>query len=398
MRALYKLTKRDNETVGRTFDFNPWLQSIGATFVSAVVDDSPDIIENITTANGVVALLLSAGNAGETYRVTITCTGAVGASVQVRSTVLEVAVVGVAASSVGAAPIGVQDTLNGASQTFAPSVRAVNEGLAGKAAAEDAITADERARIAGLDTEFAARIAVTQKGAANGVATLDANGKLPQSQLPDVAVSDYLGDVANEAAMLALVGGNGDFCTRVDLGTTWIVVGVPTSLLSNWRQLGYPASPVTSVAGKTGSILLNKSDVGLSNVDNTADAAKPVSTAQAAALAGKADNGHTHTTGNVTGLDAALASKADNSHTHFISNVTGLQGALDAKAAASHVHTVSNVSGLQALIDEMNAAINAAGDIDGGTPSSNYGSSTPVGGGDPSTDFGSRKPVNGGNP
>jgi hypothetical protein len=37
------------------------------------------------------------------------------------------------------------------------------------------------------------------------------------------------------------------------------------------------------VAGKTGAVTLVKADVGLSNVDNTADVNKPVSTAQAAA-------------------------------------------------------------------------------------------------------------------
>jgi hypothetical protein len=43
------------------------------------------------------------------------------------------------------------------------------------------------------------------------------------------------------------------------------------------------AAPVQSVAGRTGTVTLAKSDVGLGNVDNTADASKPVSTAQAAA-------------------------------------------------------------------------------------------------------------------
>lgn len=43
-------------------------------------------------------------------------------------------------------------------------------------------------------------------------------------------------------------------------------------------------APVTSVAGKTGAVTLNKSDVGLGNVDNTADANKSV--AQAAACKG----------------------------------------------------------------------------------------------------------------
>lgn len=46
---------------------------------------------------------------------------------------------------------------------------------------------------------------------------------------------------------------------------------------------GADVSPVTSVAGKTGVVTLVKGDVGLGNVDNTSDANKPVSTAQAAA-------------------------------------------------------------------------------------------------------------------
>ena len=48
-----------------------------------------------------------------------------------------------------------------------------------------------------------------------------------------------------------------------------------------------PAVPVTSVAGKTGAVSLTSSDVGLGNVDNTSDVNKPVSTAQATALATK---------------------------------------------------------------------------------------------------------------
>lgn len=45
------------------------------------------------------------------------------------------------------------------------------------------------------------------------------------------------------------------------------------------------AAPVTSVSGKTGDITLSKADVGLSDVENTRDSAKPVSVAQAAAIA-----------------------------------------------------------------------------------------------------------------
>ncbi|MFZ1301478.1 MAG: hypothetical protein WAQ27_02775 [Candidatus Microsaccharimonas sp.] len=49
------------------------------------------------------------------------------------------------------------------------------------------------------------------------------------------------------------------------------------------------AAPVTSVAGKTGVVTLAKGDVGLGNVDNTSDAAKPVSTAAQTALDLKAN-------------------------------------------------------------------------------------------------------------
>jgi len=54
-------------------------------------------------------------------------------------------------------------------------------------------------------------------------------------------------------------------------------------------------SAVLSVAGKTGSIVLTKTDVGLANVDNTADLLKPISTATQTALDLKAN------TASVTG-------------------------------------------------------------------------------------------------
>lgn len=46
---------------------------------------------------------------------------------------------------------------------------------------------------------------------------------------------------------------------------------------------------VTSVAGKTGEVTLNKTDVGLDEVDNTADMNKPISTAVSNALQFKAN-------------------------------------------------------------------------------------------------------------
>jgi len=51
---------------------------------------------------------------------------------------------------------------------------------------------------------------------------------------------------------------------------------------------------VTSVNNKTGAVTLGKSDVGLGNVNNTSDANKPVSTAQAAAIKVVQDDVNAH--------------------------------------------------------------------------------------------------------
>lgn len=80
-----------------------------------------------------------------------------------------------------------------------------------------------------------------------------------------------------------------------------------------WRTVaggGGSGGAVTSVAGKTGAVDLVKADVGLSQVDNTSDANKPVSTAQAAAIGTRSPVGHGHSVGDVAGLTAALDSKA----------------------------------------------------------------------------------------
>lgn len=53
--------------------------------------------------------------------------------------------------------------------------------------------------------------------------------------------------------------------------------------LADWIGLN-TTSDVSSVNGQTGTVVLAKGDIGLGNVDNTSDAAKPVSTAQQTAL------------------------------------------------------------------------------------------------------------------
>ena len=143
-----------------------------------------------------------------------------------------------------------------------------------------------------------------------------------------------------------------------------------------WTSLAYLVA-VTSVAGRTGTVTLTSSDVGLGNVDNTSDASKPVSTATQTALDGKAASSHTHAQSDVTNLTTDLAGKeptitagttgqyyrGDKTFQTLDKSAVGLgnvdntsdankpissatQTALDGKAASSHSHAQSDVTGL----------------------------------------------------
>ena len=157
--------------------------------------------------------------------------------------------------------------------------------------------------------------------------------------------------------------------------------------------------PVTSVANRTGAVTLVKADVALSNVDNTSDAGKPISTATQAALDGKAGISHGHVIADVASLQSSLdakaplasaaltgtptaptpiqgnnstriattayvdtlgATKAASSHAHAIADVTNLQTSLDGKAAASHTHPVSQLSDSTAAGRALLTAADAA--------------------------------------
>lgn len=151
----------------------------------------------------------------------------------------------------------------------------------------------------------------------------DLTGTLPTAVLPALAINDTF-TVASQAAMLALTAQKGDIAVRSDLTAAFILAAEPAATLANWVRLPVPADAVLSVNGQTGVVVLAKADIGLSNVDNTSDASKPISTATATALAGKSATDHTHPVSDVTGLSTALTGKADTVHTHGIADVTGL--------------------------------------------------------------------------
>lgn len=144
------------------------------------------------------------------------------------------------------------------------------------------LTVDKKGRVTAAraatlaDISDAGSAAALTAGTAKGnVPVIGDDGKLATSIIPSLALTDtYV--VADEAAMLALQAEQGDIAIRSDEGKTYILVSGDPTDKTNWVWLRTPESPVSSVAGRTGDIVLTKDDVGLANVDNTADADKAV--------------------------------------------------------------------------------------------------------------------------
>jgi hypothetical protein len=112
-----------------------------------------------------------------------------------------------------------------------------------------------------------------EKAAVNGVATLGADGKIPDAQIPDVAITDVF-QVASQSAMLALTAQVGDIAVRSDAvesggQRTYALKQSPASSLSNWVEF---LAPGGTGGGGTGGVILyndgwinNTDDVGAAN-------------------------------------------------------------------------------------------------------------------------------------
>ena len=140
-----------------------------------------------------------------------------------------------------------------------------------------------QANVTGLTASLAAKIDTSQKGAVNGVASLDATGKVPSGQIPAVTTAD------------ATTGSKGIIQLAGDLAGT---AAAPT---------------VPGLAGKANT----------SHTHAIAD-----------------------TTGLQTALDGkqATGSYAAAVHAHVIADTTGLQTALNGKALSSHTHDAGDVT------------------------------------------------------
>lgn len=145
-----------------------------------------------------------------------------------------------------------------------------------------------------------AQVKRSEMGVNNGVATLDASGKILTSQLPS-----FVDDVIEAASKSAFPtkGESGKIYVALDTNLTYRWGGTEYVEISKSLALGETSS--TAYAGDKGkqttdtlnSHLINylnphqvtKAQVGLGNVDNTSDISKPISTAAQNALDTKVD-------------------------------------------------------------------------------------------------------------
>ena len=179
-------------------------------------------------------------------------------------------------------------TASQAGGTFVPVTRTVNEKALNQNITIDATdlglgnvvnTGDSAIPVSGGTTKFttggaytelAKKIDVAEKGVANGVAELDATGRVPYSQLPESAM-EYEGtwDASTNTPTLADgIGTNGDFYVVSAGGTVnFGTVAEPRNVtfyvndrviydgtLHEWERL--PAGEVRSVNGQTGDVVL----------------------------------------------------------------------------------------------------------------------------------------------
>jgi hypothetical protein len=167
------------------------------------------------------------------------------------------------------------DTLNGTRAVFGPTATDAGYKMGVSGNWSPAVS-----NVAGaLDQLAANKISTSQKGAVNGVASLDGAGKVPSSQLPA-----YVDDVLEYANLASF---------PVTGSTGIIYVALNTNLCYRWSGSTYieiSPAPVTSVNGQTNAVSLDALDIPFTPTStitstNVQDAIEEVEASAAASTA-----------------------------------------------------------------------------------------------------------------
>ena len=146
----------------------------------------------------------------------------------------------------------------------------------------------------------------SEKGNANGYPDLDAGGKVPQAQLPLIALTQVF-TAASEILQLALTVEEGDVCVRTDENKSYIALNSDNVDMSDWQVLLTPTDAVTSVFGRAGVVSAQSDDYTWAQIDKAASDLADITTKSHTSLTDKGTTTHAdldtdHT--KLAGIDA----------------------------------------------------------------------------------------------
>ena len=140
--------------------------------------------------------------------------------------------------------------------SYANNTRVLSSSTGTDATLPLAVAAGNAGMLTGADKTQLDNLSTNLAGKANL-----SGGKLATSELPDLAITEFKGVVADQTAMLAITGEKGDWVTRSDDGKVYLITGSDPTQAGSWTALSYPASPVLSVNTQTGTVVLDADDI-----------------------------------------------------------------------------------------------------------------------------------------
>jgi hypothetical protein len=224
-----------------------------------------------------------------------------------------------------------QDAVNDAITTGAGITKVYNDTANTITLAVDSTIANKAyvdTAVSGLvSTSATTYIPLSLLGNADGVAELDSNGFVPDSQIPagiarDTEITAAINSLINSAP--------GTLDTLGEIATALNADESAAAALTTLVNTKAPKADPTFTGTVSG---VTKAHVGLGNVDNTTDAGKPISTATQTALDLKANLSGPTFTGTVAGIDKTMVGLGNvNNTTDALKPVsTATQTALDLK-------------------------------------------------------------------
>ena len=232
---------------------------------------------------------------------------------------------------------------------------------------------------------LALKLDASQRGVANGVASLDANSKVPAAQIPVISFASA-SVISSQAAMLALSGAVvGSIAIRTDANKNFVLSAADPSVLSNWVELATPTS-VTSInglAGPTVSLTTNEITEGTTNKYFTDTRARN-------AISVSAPLNYNASTGTLT-MTAATASSNGYLRSADFSTFNNKQNTLVAGTdyatpSGNITGNAANVTGVVSIINGGTGTTTATGALTnlGAEPTGNKSTATDLGSTSPS--------------